>query len=59
MVTGVAGASVVSYALERTLFVRIAISAGEEKNPKGRRFRYIPLSAGAVEALERQAERLI
>ncbi|MEP6952621.1 MAG: hypothetical protein ABI950_01005 [Solirubrobacteraceae bacterium] len=48
-----------SYALERTLFVRIAISAGEEKNPKGRRFRYIPLSAGAVEALERQAERLI
>lgn len=43
----------------RTLLVRIAISAGEEKDPKGRRFRYIPLSTGAVQALERQAERTI
>lgn len=43
----------------RTLLVRIAISAGEEKDPKGRRFRYIPLSTGALEALERQAERTI
>lgn len=41
----------------RTLLVRIAISAGEEKDPKGRRFRYIPLSTGAVEALERHAAR--
>ncbi len=43
----------------RTLLVRVAISAGEEKDPKGRRFRYIPLSTGALQALERQAERTI
>jgi integrase len=42
---------------DRLLLVRRGLSAGEESTPKGRRFRYVPLSAGAVAALARLGSR--
>lgn len=41
----------------RTALVRRGLSAGIETIPKGRRYRYVPLAAPAVEALERLAGR--
>lgn len=38
---------------DRTLLVRRAISAGEESVPKGRRYRFVPLSRPAVDTLQR------
>lgn len=43
----------------RMLFVRAAVSAGTEKDPKGRRYRVVPLSKGALAALRSQSERSI
>lgn len=43
----------------RTLLVRAAVSAGVEKDPKGRRYRVVPLSSGAMTALRSQAHRTI
>ncbi|MFP5365121.1 MAG: tyrosine-type recombinase/integrase [Thermoleophilia bacterium] len=41
----------------RTVLVRRGLSAGVETIPKGRRYRYVPLAAPAVQALRRLAAR--
>jgi integrase len=41
----------------RTILVRRTVSAGIEKEPKGRRFRPVPLSRAAIDVLRRQAGR--
>lgn len=42
---------------DRLLLVRRAVSAAEETEPKGRRHRFVPLTAPAVEALTRLRDR--
>lgn len=42
---------------DRVLLVKAALSAGVEVDPKGRAYRWTPLTTGAVEALRRHRER--